>query len=249
MASPSYAHGESEVVGVLSQLTLQELSFPEERTLESFVSLGNEVTVGRLKSLVSAPNEARLVWLAGAHGNGKTHLAEGLCRTSGVWPRGYFVFEDSSDTSRESDFSLLRFLVVDDVQLLLGDAKREQWLVQLMDVRRRSGLPTLFVAEDGPGLCQCALKDVRTRLSMAEILWLEPLADEIKLGVMVEFARVKGFKLSEDVLGYVLRRHNRNLGRLIELVRQIDQYSLRAKRPVTVPLVRDLFKGGVLGAG
>ena len=236
-------------MGVLGQLTLQELSFPEERTLESFVPLGNEDTVGRLRSLVSGPSEARLVWLAGAEGNGKTHLAEGLCRASSVWPRGYFVFEDWANAAREADFSVLPLLVVDDLQLLLGDAKREQWLVQLLDVRKRTGLPTLLIAEDGPAHCHCALKDVRTRLGMAEILWLEPLPDEVKLGVMVEFARVKGFNLSEEVLGYVLRRYNRNLGRLIELLRQIDQYSLRAKRPVTVPLVRDLMQGDALGAG
>lgn len=236
-------------MGVLGQLALQDLSFPEERTLESFVPLGNEDTLARLSSLVSTSTEARLLWLAGATGNGKSHLAEGLCRASGVWPSGYFTSEDCSDASREADFSLLALLVVDGLQLLLGDAKREQWLVQLIDVRKRTGLPTLLVAEDGPAHCHCALKDVRTRLGMAEVLWLEPLPDEIKLGVMAEFARAKGFDLSEEVLGYVLRRHNRNLGRLIELLRRIDHYSLRAKRPVTVPFVRDLMQGDIFGAG
>lgn len=249
MASPYCAQGEIDVVGMPGQLALQELSIPEDRTLTSFVSLGNEDTFARLNSLVCEPKDFRFVWLAGAGGNGKTHLAEGLCRASGVWPRGYFTSSDSSDAAREADFSVLRLLVVDDIQLLLGNAAREQWLVQLIDVRKRNRLPTLLVGEDGPGRCHCALKDVRTRLRMAEVLWLEPLAEEIKLQVMVEFARVKGFKLSADVLGYVLRRHNRNLGRLIELVRQIDQYSLRAKRPITVPFVRELFEEGLVGAG
>lgn len=231
------------------QLTLHELSFPEERTLSSFVSLGNEDTLRRLVTLVEAPGEARLVWLAGAHGNGKSHLAEGLCRASGVWPTGYFTGEDWADSGREAAFSWLAFVAVDDLQRLLGDAEREQWLVKLIDLRRRSGLPSLLVAEDGPAHTQTFLKDVRTRLATAEVLWLEALPDEIKLGVMAEFARAKGFHLSEDVLGYVLRRHNRNLGRLIDLVKRIDQSSLRAKRPVTVPFVRELMQAGELGVG
>ncbi len=233
----------------LGQLALHDLSFAEERTLSSFVPLGNEDTIGRLVSLVEAPSEARLVWLAGADGNGKSHLAEGLCRTSGVWPRGYFADEDWTDSAREAEFAGLAFIAVDDLKHLLGDAAREQWLVKLIDVRKRLGLPSLLIAEDGPAHTQTFFKDLRTRLATAEVLWLEPLPDEIKLGVMAEFARAKGFRLNQDVLGYVLKRHNRNLGRLIDLVKRIDQSSLRAKRPVTVPFVRELMRGEDLSVG
>lgn len=224
------------------QLAIQDLSFPEERTLASFMRNGNEETLQRLADLVSGTREFRLMWLAGAAGSGKSHLAEALGRAAGVWPQCCFARDDWMDQSREHSYASLRFLVVEDIESLLGDCKSEQWLAFVIDERKRMRLPTLFTAEVSPAHCECALNDLRTRFALAEVLPILALPDEIKLDVMSAFAKMKGFNLDRDVLNYLLRRHNRNLGRLIELIREIDRRSLSAKRPVTVPLVRDLLQ-------
>ena len=225
----------------MSQLAIEDLGFPEERTLDNLVSEGNEESHARLKALTTAGAEFRLVWLAGASGTGKTHVAEALCRAACVWPQGYFRWQHWREASREADFARLPFLAVDNVERLLGAKDREQWLMHLIDSRRRCRWPTLLTCVNGPAGVQCALRDLRTRLGLAEVLWLEPLADQVKLGVMTKFARARGFRLSEDVLKFVLTRHNRNLGRLIALLRRIDQHALAQKRRVTVPLVREIL--------
>ena len=231
------------------QLVFKDLSFPEERTLRSFIGVGNEETLRRLEGCVQKSPEFRLMWLAGASGSGKTHLAEALCRQAGVWPSGYFSKGGWSDSSREPLYAQLPLMVVDRVELLFGEARREQWLAFVIDTRKRTRLPTLLVAQKGPAHCQCALKDLRTRFGLAEVLALESLPDETKLRVMTEFAKMKGFALGEEVLNFLLRRHNRNLGRLIELLREIDRRSLRAKRPVTVPFVREILRQSAGDAG
>lgn len=226
----------------MNQTFLEELVFPEERTLASFVTCGNESTVARLRLLVASGAEHRLVWLAGGSGTGKSHLAEALCRQANVWPDGYLCWRDACDVARESVFASSIFLVVDDLDRLIGDRASEQWIMHFIDTRRRFRLPTLLTASDGPAGVDCALRDLRTRLRAAEVIWLEALDDEVKRGVLREFARARGFGLSPEVANYMLTRHNRNLGRLIALVRQIDQHALAEKRAVTVPLVREILE-------
>lgn len=223
------------------QLAMQDLSFPEERTLASFVRGANEETLDRLAELVCGTPEFRLMWLAGAAGSGKSHLAEALGRAVGVWPWCRFEGDDWMDQSREPSYVSLPLMVVEDIELLLGDVRPEQWLACVVDVRKQARLPTLFTAETSPAHCQCALTDLATRFAFAQVLPIVPLADDAKLEVMSAFAETKGFRLERDVLNYLLRRHNRNLGSLIELVREIDRRSLSAKRRVTVPLVRELL--------
>ena len=54
-------------------------------------------------------------------------------------------------------------------------------------------------------------------------------------------ARELGFDLSEEVLGYVLRRHPRDMHALFGLLRRLDRTSLAARSRLTVPLVRELI--------
>ena len=233
---------ESTAGRALNQLVLEELGFPEERTLENFVGRGNEEALQRLETLVGAAPEFRLVWLAGGSGTGKSHLVEAMCRAMRAWPASAVRWQDWSDAARETEFATMPFLAIDDVHRLFGERRREQWLMHVIDVRRHLKLPTLFTSGDGPIGYRCALRDLRTRLGMAEVVWLDPLSDEVKIEVLAEFARARGFRLSADVLRFILSRHNRNLGRLMALVRSIDRIALAKQRPVTVPLVREILR-------
>jgi len=227
----------------LSQLVLEEIGFPEVCALENFIAHGNEQALTRLQALVSAAPEFRLVWLAGESGTGKSHLVEAVCRAARAWPTSAVRWQHWSQAARESEFAALPFLAIDEVHHLLGERAREQWLMHLIDARKRLRLPTLLASSDSPAGHGCALRDLRTRLGMAEVVWLEPLSDDVKMDVLSEFARARGFRLSTEVLSFILARHNRNLGRLMALVRSIDRIALARHRPVTVPLVREILLG------
>ena len=58
---------------------------------------------------------------------------------------------------------------------------------------------------------------------------------------MARHADLRGFRLGRDVIDYLLRRHARDLPALIRMLEALDRYSLETKRPVTVPLVRELL--------
>ena len=47
--------------------------------------------------------------------------------------------------------------------------------------------------------------------------------------------------LNTDLLDYLLSRFSRDLGHLIDLLEQLDNYALQTQRPLTIPLLRAML--------
>ena len=54
-------------------------------------------------------------------------------------------------------------------------------------------------------------------------------------------ARERALKLSPEIINYLLRHASRDMRTLAMLVVALDQYTLEQKRPVTLPLLRELL--------
>jgi DnaA family protein len=85
-------------------------------------------------------------------------------------------------------------------------------------------------------------EDLRTRLAWGLVYQLKPLSDADKaLHLRAQAAR-RGLRLSDEVVGYLLTRLPRDLPSLNSVLDALDRYSLAAKRPVTLPLVREALE-------
>jgi len=97
---------------------------------------------------------------------------------------------------------------------------------------------------------QLALRaDLVTRLGWGLVYHVHALADEEKARALVEHAGARGFRLPPDVCEFLLTRVRRDMPALLALLEALDRYSLETRRPVTVPLVRELLAGGRDAAG
>jgi DnaA family protein len=71
---------------------------------------------------------------------------------------------------------------------------------------------------------------------------LKPPGDEEKaLHLRAQAAR-RGVPLPDEVVAFLLSRLPRDLASLNAVLEAIDRYSLAARRPVTVPLVREALE-------
>jgi DnaA family protein len=59
--------------------------------------------------------------------------------------------------------------------------------------------------------------------------------------VLLREAARRGIALGEEVLSWLLRRFERDLGSLMRLLDRLDDYALARARPVTVPLLRQML--------
>jgi DnaA family protein len=126
-------------------------------------------------------------------------------------------------------------VIADDVEAL--DAAAQQQLFNAINSSAR----VLAAGGTAPG--GLALReDLRTRLAWGLVYQLKPLSDADKGRHLRAEAVRRGLRLSDEVVGYLLTRLPRDLPSLNAVLDALDRYSLAAKRPVTLPLVREALE-------
>lgn len=107
----------------------------------------------------------------------------------------------------------------------------------------------LLAAARQPPLRLTLREDLRTRLGSGLIYRLLPLPDAEKMAAIKTQAAARGLELSEPALHYLLTRAPRDMPSLSALITAIDRHSLESKRPVTLPLLREVLEMFSAAAG
>jgi DnaA family protein len=215
-----------------------EFSLPAEPTLELFITGANRELVERLSGLGRAEAE-RCIYIWGAPGSGRTHLlkaAVALLGNRGANARYVAGGGGVSDELAESDA-----IAVDDVERL--DDTAQIALFNLFNALRERG-GTLLAAGNAPPAQLKLRADLVTRLGWGLVYQVHALTDEEKAEALAQHASARGFRLEPEVRHYLLNRVQRDMPTLLAMLDQLDRYSLEEKRPITVPLLRELLDHG-----
>lgn len=224
------------------QLLLDVLSTPAH-SLDNYVPGPNAEALATLRAL--KPGRAAYLW--GPAGCGRTHLLRALSSRPGA------VYVDAT-TARRQLPDLAReqvpgagnppsLIAVDDLHQM---NKTAQAAVFALYNRWRATAATghaciLVVAGDRPPLQMALREDLRTRLGWDLVFRLDTLSDAEKLDALQALAATRGLAVAPDVFGWLLTHHERDMRRLAVLLDALDRYSLAAKRPITLPLLRSML--------
>jgi DnaA family protein len=205
-------------------------------TLENFAVGGNADALTALAAWLSAENRETCLFLWGESGAGKTHLL----RACGAESADTYV-----DAATDPDLSTLnadmRFIAVDNVEAL-SSAGQISLFNHFNRLRAIGG--RLIAAAEAPPLqmTQTLREDLRTRLGSGLIFRLRPLSDAEKIATLNAQATQRGMRLSPEALDYVLARAPRDMRSLSAFLAALDRYSLEHKRPLTMPLLREVLQ-------
>lgn len=218
---------------MMQQLAL-ELAPAPAPTFESFFAGRNAAALAALREALTGVE--RHIYLWGPPGSGKTHLLRACVEEA--QQRGeralYVAAGEGLDHAAEE-----KRVAADDVQRL--DMVGQLGLFDLFNRFRGSG-GTLVSAADRPPADLPLREDLRTRLGSALILRLEGLSDEEKAAALSEHGRDRGLALAPDLIEYLLTHVRRNMGTQMAVIATLDRVSLERKRPITLPLLRDVLK-------
>jgi DnaA family protein len=205
-------------------------------TLDNFVTGRNAEVVQRLREVARGGRE-RFVYLWGAPASGRTHLLRGAVHEleRGGARAAYIAAGGASSATLGEG---LEAAAVDDVDRY--DEGAQAALFNLYNRVRESG-GALIAAGAAPPQALDLRADVSSRLAWGFVYEVRALSDAEKTQALAEHAAARGFSLPPDVARYLLNRVQRDMRTLIAMVESLDRYSLEAKRPVTVPLARDLL--------
>jgi DnaA family protein len=205
-------------------------------TLENFSVGGNADALTALAAWLSAENRETCLFLWGESGAGKTHLL----RACGAESADTYV-----DAATDPDLSTLNadmpFIAVDNVEAL-SSAGQISLFNHFNRLRAIGG--RLIAAAEAPPLqmTQALREDLRTRLGSGLIFRLRPLSDAEKIATLNAQATQRGMRLSPEALDYVLARAPRDMRSLSAFLAALDRYSLEHKRPLTMPLLREVLQ-------
>lgn len=232
MRSPVFCGG----LDLLSTPTVKQLalalSLDADPSLDNFVAGRNAEVLQALRELAVGALRESVVYLFGAAGSGRTHLLRAVVVSC---KRAAYVAGNDAGTLPDPLPDLVAW---DDVHKL--DASGQARLFALQ-IRLRDSSGVLLCAGDVPPARLSLRADVLSRIAAGVAYPLHVLADEDKVEAVARHAAQRGFHLGAEVIDYLLRRHARDLPALIRMLEAIDRYALETKRPVTVPLLRELL--------
>ena len=220
--------------------TLKQLAFDfsiaTPPTLENFVVGCNAELVATLRAVVSGERREHFVYVWGAIASGRTHLLKATIaalQRAGVASAYY-----AADSVLAADARALTVVAVDDVDRAGEDTQVE--LFTLYNALRENG--GTLVAAGSVAPAQLGLRpDLQSRLAWGLVYEVHALTDVEKTRALVDRAEARGFTLQPDVSQYLLTHSRRDMPALLATLDALDRYSLEAKRPVTVPLLRELL--------
>ena len=182
---------------------------------ENFLAGPNAEALARVRGLAAGTLAEAVVYLWGEPGSGRSHLLAAAARANPA------------------------LVVADDVETLDGEA--QQRLFAAINAARAGDAAVLAAGRRPPAQLELR-EDLRTRLAWGLVYQLKPLSDAEKaLHLRAEAAR-RGLRLADEVIAYLLTRLPRDLPSLNAVLDALDRYALQAKRPVTLPLVREALE-------
>lgn len=173
---------------------------------------------------------APLLVIHGPRACGKTHLLK-------VWQNE----TDAAAYVPEAVGALPAAVTVDGIDRLVGDPVREEALLHLYNIQKERGGHILAAAETPPRQWRFALRDLESRLLAAPAVAVGSPDDQLMAVVLTKLFSDRQLFVSQEVVQFLLPRLERSFAAMRDIAAAIDRKALAEKRPVTVPLVRELL--------
>lgn len=182
-------------------------------TLHNFVMGRNAEALASLSDVFSNTAQSHFIYLWGEVGSGKSHLLQ-ACKARNAH-------------------------IADNVHLLNAQAQID--LFNVYNQLKESGGILITAGLHAP--TQMGLRDdLATRLAWGLVYQLLPLNDAEKALALNNHAAERGMRLPTEVVDYCLRYLKRDLSTLMSTLDALDEWSLTTKKPVTVPMLRQLLQ-------
>jgi DnaA-homolog protein len=216
-----------------------ELAAPEPPRLANFLPGHNAELVAMLPRFVAGQLDETGMLLWGSPATGKSHLlgaAVALAHERGFASRFVAHPAELDDAVSTDAVALVAIDRIDE-----SDVESAARIFTLYNALQERGGRLLAAAREPVSALQLR-EDLRTRLGWGLVYEVLPLADGDKPAALAAFAKERGFALSSDVIDYLLRHGRRDMRSLLATLAELDRRSLAAKRPITVPLLRQWLR-------
>jgi len=191
---------------------LLDIQIPKVKSFENFIIGDNSEVINIIKKFLTDKN-LQFFYLWGVQGSGKSHLSDVVKRGN------IFVIEDI-DTKNNTE-QVQAFNIFNDC--------------------KENGKKLFITGANSPN--NMGLRsDLASRLSWGLVYQIKPLTDSEKKLALLSHSKQKGMSCNENIIEYCMRYLQRDLHFLIATLDALDNWSLKMKKPITIPLLKKLLE-------
>ncbi len=187
----------------------------------------------------------QFIYLYGSPGVGCSHLLQAACHQADAMGQRsiYLPMKELADYPPRllEGIESLRLVCIDDISAIAGDRAWEEAFFHLFNKLREKGHRLLVAAEVAPRQLNICLPDLLSRMSWGMVFHVEPLTDQEKVMALRLRAHLRGMDMSDEVARYILHRGSRDMQYLFDVLGRLDGATLRAKRKLSVPFVKQVM--------
>jgi len=212
---------------------------------DNFVVGGNAAAVAQLRA-AATDSAARICWIYGPAGVGKTHLLQASCTQTLEADRqaAYLPLDELLDYGPDSlqGWQDAKLVALDAMATVIGRRAWEEALFALYRGIEERNATLIAAAHTLPTQLPFVLPDLASRFAAALLLPLQPLDEHDQRQALRFRAHARGLELPEDSARYLQRHFRRDLPTLCRLLDTIDTAALQAQRRLTVPFIREVLQ-------
>jgi DnaA family protein len=208
---------------------LLDLLPPPPPSFDNFITGANGEALAALRDWLTAADPPLCFLLWGEAASGRRHL---------LAASGLPLIDANAEAAARLGAETAAAIAVADLDRL--DEAGQTALFNAFNRRRAAG-GRLLVSSHQPPAALAMREDLRTRLGSGLVYRLLPLSEAEKETAMQRRAAALGLALPAGALGYLLARCPRDLGTLLSVIDALDRFTLERRRPVTMPLLRELL--------
>lgn len=217
----------------LKQIILDVISTPKFSSSNYFISQSNKLATNLVNQWPEWPQKQHLLYAPS--GYGKTHLAHIFQQRSSA------TYIDAATLDIEKLNNCLQInkgtIIVDNI----GSVKNEETLFHLYNHIKSQNLYALYISNKKPAYLNLTLPDLSSRLKALPIIEIEPADDMLLEAVVTKWLGDLQIKISKEARRYLLTQIPRNLSDIKVFMQKLNEVSLRDKRNITIPFVKQIL--------
>ena len=185
---------------------------PSIKSFENFVIGDNFEAISVIKKFTTDKN-LQFFYLWGVQGSGKSHLSSVVKKNN--------------------------ILVIEDIESM-SDIEQIQAFSIFNDCKENG--KKLFITGSNSPNNMGLRSDLASRLSWGIVYQIKALTDNEKKLALLSHSKQKGMSSNVKVIEYCMKNLKRDLHYLIATLDALDNWSLKTKKPMTIPLLKKLLE-------
>ena len=185
---------------------------PSIKSFENFVIGDNFETISVIKKFTTDKNP-QFFYLWGVQGSGKSHLSSVVKKNN--------------------------ILVIENIERM-NDIEQIEAFSIFNNCKENS--KKLFITGSNSPNNMSLRSDLASRLSWGLVYQIKALSDNEKKLALLNHSKQKGMSSNVKVIEYCMKNLKRDLNYLIATLDALDNWSLKTKKPMTIPLLKKLLE-------